>query len=132
MSRCQDEFCIMTPTLKVDDSKERAIVHYLNAYKLLIRDENYLSKKEYQVELNASLIPNVPFVNNRYWIAEFLKDREAKKYYREALDNVQKIFSEEDLPVEYYLEPQSFINEFIVGTHITRERYNEIYKKANL
>jgi hypothetical protein len=68
----------MTPTLKVDDSKERAIVHYLNGYKLLIRDGNYLSKKEYRTELYASLIPNVPFVNNRYWIAEFLKDGEAK------------------------------------------------------
>lgn len=112
--------------------REKAIVHYLNAYKLHIRDENYPSDPERQTELRTSLTFNIPFVNNRCLIAEYSTKEDAKKYYREALDNVQKVFSEEDimkLPLEHFLEPQSFINEFILGTHISYINYEGIKKK---
>lgn len=115
--------------------REKAIVHYLNAYKLYMIDDDYLSKQEYKAELYASLISNVPFVNNRLRIAELLTEKEAEKYYAEALNNVQEIFSKEiaaGISLEYSLNPQSFINEFILGTHITKDRYDEIAVKGNV
>ena len=113
--------------------KQRAIVHYLNAYKLRLLDDDYLSNHIYQTELTASLITNVAFVNSRLMIAELLPEKEAKKYYSDAVDNVQEVFTEEELgeiSQEYSLDPQSFINEFILGTHLIYDKYNEIVKKS--
>lgn len=88
-----------------------------NAHKLFITDNRYILKPEYKTELHASLNHNVPFVNNRCRIAELSSKEEAKKYYSEAIDNAQEVLSENqtmELPVEHFLEPQSFINEFIL------------------
>ena len=113
-------------------NKERSIVHYLNAYKFYMTDDNYLSKKEYRDELYLSLIPDVPFVNNRLRIAELLTDIEAQKYYAEAMDSVKEVFIKDKsapFSLDYSLNPQSFINEFILGIHVTQEQYNEIIAK---
>ena len=113
--------------------KEKAIIHYLNAYKLFIWDKNYKTKQEYKAELYASLKFNTLFVNNRCRLAEISTIEEAKKYYAEALNNVQEVLSEDqitELPIEHFLEPQSFINEFILGTSITKDTYAEIKKAA--
>ena len=113
---------------------ERAIIHYLNAYKMFMTDDDYLSKQEYRVELNASLIAGVPFVNNRLMIAE-LTGHEARKYYSEALDNVKEVFSENkntDATVECLLNPQSFIKEFILGLYMCKKKYDDITIKISM
>ena len=110
--------------------RERSIIHYLNAYKLYITDGDYASQREYYEELYASLIPNVPFVNNRLKIAELLTGTEAQKYYTEAMNNIQEIFSKDDVPefsAKCALSTQGFIDELILGTHITKEQYKEMF-----
>ena len=112
--------------------KEKAIVHYLNAYKLYVRDENYLSNPYYKMELRESIRYNIPFVNNRFQLAECSAKEDAQRLFGEALKNVQEIFSEEaimKLPLEHFLEPQSFINEFILGICMTEDRHNDIKRK---
>lgn len=122
---------LMSPFLP---DKEKGIIHYLNAYKLRMIDCDYSSQQEYYEELYASLLSDVPFVNNRLKIAELLTGSDAQKYYAEAIDNVQEIFSEDkvsNISSECFLSIQSFIDEFILGTHVTRERYDEMVAKSN-
>jgi len=114
---------------------ERAIVHYLNAYRMFIADNDYLLKQEYKTELYSSLISNVAFVNNRLKLVE-LASEEARDLYIDALNNVQIVFSEDnksDVSIECLLNPQSFINEFILGNYMHKENYdNIILKMMNL
>lgn len=113
--------------------EERAIIHYLNASQAYVRND-LKENEECMIELRKTLNFSMPFVYNRCRIAECSTKEEAKKYYREALDNVQEIFLEENimkLPLEHFLEPQSFINEFILGTHMIKARYDEIKEKLN-
>ena len=114
-------------------NRERAIVHYLNAYKIYTLDKEYLTNLDYLAELRASLAYDVTFVNNRLHIAKLSTIEDAKKYYAEAISNVQKVFSENQIieyTVEHFLDPQTFINEFILGLNMSIERYNEIKKKV--
>lgn len=114
-------------------NKEKAIIHYLKADRIYVKN-GLKENAEYLSELHKSLeFTDVLFVNNRRRIAELSSGNEARKYYREALSNVQKVYSQEEMSettsLEDLLSPQSFINEFILGTYISSLTYEEIKEK---
>lgn len=113
-------------------NRERAIIHYLNAYSSYYNCLKCNQIDEVIFELKKSIIEDVPFVNNRYLLAQVSPVKEAKGYYAEAIENAQKVFSDEEiaeLSTDYFLDPKVFIDEFILGTTMTMYRYNEIKKK---
>ena len=114
--------------------KEKSIVNYLNAQQLYIRDANYLTNEAYRDELIKSIGFNVPFVNNHCKLAEILPLNEARRYYEYAMKNIVKVNSEEeimDMTIENFINPDSFINEFILGTDISWLHFDEIKKKLD-
>jgi len=111
--------------------EERAIVHYLNATQTYVKN-GLVENEESIIELKKTLEFDIPFVYNRCRIAEYSTGENARKYYNEALDNVQKVLSEEEilkLPFEHFLEPQTFIDEYILGTHISYINYEVMKEK---
>ena len=85
---------------------------------------------------SVELSSNFRFVNNRLDLAHVLSGEEAKKYKQEALENVECVFTEEELShindedwLKKRLNSQSYINEFILGTHMTSIVYKAKFGK---
>ena len=111
----------------------KAIIHYLNS-NLIYTKTNMKGNSDYLNELYKTLDYDVPFVNNRLRIAEHCP-KESVKYYAEALKNIQVVYSKEDVmqfPIEHFLQPRSFINEHILGTHISYVNYKTLSDKIKL
>lgn len=109
--------------------KEKAIVSFLNANHLRQRDKNYRTNPEYEKQLLASLADGIPFVYNRVSLAELYTGSAAKQMYEDALRNVIKVSSLEEcqqMSTEQFLEPKAYINEHILGTHISSVNYKVI------
>lgn len=112
---------------KVED-KEKAIIYYLNAHALSCSSTNWRKCAEYRFFLLKSIqySKNIRFVNNKLDLANISKGREAENYLKEALINIEQVETKETLKnktVDYWLSSQRFVNEFILGTHMSQEVY---------
>jgi hypothetical protein len=119
--------------------KEKAIISFLNARHLRFRDEAYAMNSDYQEYLYESLKYQGSFVNNRVYLAElYTKNkaaRKAKLMYQEAINNVIKVFTAVDLKSmtdEHFAESQTFIDEYILGTHLSCVSYEILIEKGNV
>lgn len=113
--------------------REKAIVNYLNALKIYTNNKNYAKSEQYRHELTKSIQLNTPFVFNRCELAEIVNRNEAQKYYKDALNYVEVVSSEQDIhemSFEHFLDPQLFINEHILGTHLSYVNYEVIKDKV--
>lgn len=115
---------------------EQAIISFLNAHHLLFQDENYKDNPKYENYLLDSIGKcDAPFVNNRLYLARLYNGKKAKKLYEEALSNIVKVNSLIDiktLKLENYVNPESYIREFITGTYISYINYESIcYESIN-
>lgn len=110
-------------------NKERAITSFLNAHYIRFRDKNYMNNKLYRNYLLESVNIDVPFVFNRLWLAEISSVEISKKLKEEALNCVMKVSSSKDineLNVQDFVEPEFFLNEKILGTHISEQVFDYI------
>jgi len=115
--------------------RDKAIINYLNALQIYTRDKRYKKNNAYWDELSKSIAFNTPFVYNRCKMAEIVDRNTAQKYYKDALENVKTVLTEQEimqLPFEYFLNPQSFIEEHILGTDLSYENYDAIEKNTKL
>ena len=90
--------------------------------------ENWRMSENYKCNLLKSIehSKNSNFVNNRLDLANILEGKEAQNYLQEAISNIENIETEEALknkPMDYWLSSQRFVNEFILGAHLTEEVY---------
>lgn len=119
------------------DDAAKAVIYYLNAYSLSYIDDNKVLEKYINIlKQSVELSSNFRFVNNRLDLAHVLSGEEAKKYKQEALENVECVFTEEELShindedwLKKRLNSQSYINEFILGTHMTSIVYEAKFGK---
>lgn len=114
--------------IDIVDDKEKAIIYYLNAYYVSCFMENWKKSKKYRFYLIKSIeySKNIHFVNNRFDLASISQGKEALNYLKEAIQNVEKVETIETLKnksVNYWLSSQRFIDEFILGTHLSQEVY---------
>jgi len=118
-------------------NKEKSIVHYLNAYKLYFRNKkDYLTNPRYVGELKNSTELDTSFVNNYHLLAECSTGKDALYFYSYALNNVKEVFSSDESSIESMslddlLNPQRYIDEFILGTVMSKCCYNSMKKKCN-
>ncbi len=113
--------------------RDKAIVCYLNAYQIQATYPDYRKNEMYRRFLLDSMKYSGPFVNNRIALAEIVSKEEAKALYGEAVKNVTHVSDMEELkalPDEFWLDPQYYIDEFILGTSIAEDFYEELCKKA--
>ena len=116
--------------------RELAIMYYLNAYHMEGRREDgyYADRPEYRENLLRSVACKEPLVNNRMDLARISTEEERKRLYAEALSNVVKVDSLEEImamPHEAFAEPDQFINEFITGTHPNDTHYKHLVRSAS-
>jgi len=112
-------------------SKEKAIVNYLNAHQIFIKDKDYRRNERYKTELEKSIEYDVKFVNNHIKMAGLLCEEGARAHYTVALANVVEIFDEAtETDWSFLLTPQSFIGEFILGTRTSASHYKYIAERC--
>ena len=113
--------------------EELAITYYLNASHVRATTSDYAEHPEYRENLLRSIECKVPFVNNRMDLAEISTGEERERLYAEALNNVVKVNSMEEImamPWEAFAEPDKFISEFITGTHPNDTDYKHLVRSA--
>jgi hypothetical protein len=115
--------------------KEKSIISLLNAHHLSFIDKKYMANPEYERYLLQSIENDDTSVKNKVRIAKLYSKDKAKKLYQEAIRNVIEIHSMdyiENLTLEQMVQPQAFINEFIVGTHIPYVHYDSLVEEMEL
>lgn len=116
-----------------NDSQTKAIIYYLFAYDIYVRcDEKY--PEIYSDYLNKSICYSEHFVNNYIMLSEIVNRNEAKELLERAISNVQAVRSDteiKDIPYEWFLEYNNYINEFILGVDVSTYVFEEIIKKRN-
>lgn len=113
------------------EDKDKAIIYYLNAYYLSCSIKDWKKCEKYRNNLINSIeySKDIYFVNNRFALANISEGKQALKYLKEASANVEKVETKDTLKtksINYWLSSQRFINEFILGTHMSKEVY--VYK----
>ena len=112
---------------RVED-KDKAIIYYLNAYYISCSVENWQKCEKYRFNLLKSVeySRNIKFVNNWFDLANIVEEKEGQNYLKEAISNVEKVETKETLKnktINYWLSSQRFIDEFILGTHLSEAVY---------
>ena len=118
--------------------REKAIVSYLNAYDINMNQVSYgysydyRSDPQYKQYLIQSTQFDIPFVYNRMLLAEISSEEDAKRLYRKAKGSVKVIYDDEpgETSLEEDIQPDGFIEEFITGTTISKEKYAELCEKC--
>ena len=112
---------------------DQAIVYYLNAHHLRRREKSYYRNPRYLENLRKSAEIAVPFVSNFLYLAELQVDKKSlKEVLDRAIANIQKVYSEDEirqLTFEQLVSPQSFVEEFILQTHIPYARFESIQQR---
>lgn len=111
----------------------QAIVYYLNAHHLRRREKSYYKNPKYLENLCKSTEIAVPFVGNFLYLAELQTDKNAvQRVLDRAIANIQKVYSEEEIrqmTFEQLTSPQSFVEEFILQTHIPYVTFESIQQR---
>ena len=112
------------------DNKNKSIIYYINAYDIICKDKEWKRNKECisYLEKSVQLANGFKFVNNRFYLAQCVDKSIAKQLAVESLENVNDKYTVETLkniPQEYWLSSQSFIDEFILGISITDIIYKQ-------
>ena len=114
--------------------RKKPVINYLNALDILHRDRNYKKNETYHQELLKSVSFDIPFVNNRLLMAKFVDRQYASTYFKDALSNIEKVMSDEDInsmTVDDFVNIKNFIKEEIIGTHISYVNYNGLLDDYN-
>jgi hypothetical protein len=118
------------------DDEQKAIIYYLNAYDIFMRNEIIEKRDTYIALLNKSLSLNKKFVYNYYRLAQVSEKEKAKELAEKALSNIETVFSDEecaDLEINDFISYEAFLGEHILGTSLSKQNFQEIesfYKTA--
>ena len=115
--------------------QERSIVCYLNAYDLIFKDIQYKSNSKYERYLCESIKYWDGFVFNFTHLAELYTGKHSKELYEKALSNVICVKSIEEIKSmtsKDFINIQNYINEHILGTHISYINYELLIEKHNM
>lgn len=116
------------------ETKDKAIVFYLNACYLSCFDKNYKTSKDYKEALLKSIANSndIPFVNNYIDLSKISDGKKEIDCLIKALSNVVCVETEEILgkkPIEYWLSSEKYINEFILGNELSEPVYRHMFQK---
>lgn len=116
--------------------REQSIVSYLNAHDLYMRNENYMESPAYEKFLLDSIEKSSePFVNNRMLLSKLYHGEKSEKLFKEALSNIITVNSLKEIKkmtIEDFINPKTYINEFITGTSISEINYQSILEENEI
>lgn len=111
-----------------ESDENQAIIYYLyadHAYRANQDTEKY----QYYLLRSIQLSKDMPFVNNRYGLAEVLEGEQAAFYYNEARQNVAKLIQTDDYNLDDELDCRTYIEEFILGIRMNDIVYDGLFGK---
>jgi hypothetical protein len=121
-----DRFASLTP-------EELAIAWFLKAQYLRFREPDFRTLPAYKACLTRSIAAySGHFVNNRLYYAELLPVPDAEKMHQEALRNIVSVSSPSEIAamtLEQLTDPDLYIKEHILGTHISYAVYGVITQR---
>lgn len=121
---------------KLDDLKQhcseqdKAIIYYLHAYDIYVKSDRKFPP-QYVSYLKKSISYSKRFVYNYIRLSEISKGKEAQSLLKQAIANIEKVWSEEDLhkiSKDYVGTYNDFVNEYILGVDISQNEYDELCK----
>lgn len=113
-------------------NKQKAVTCFLNAYHMYMRTNDFFSSTKCKEWLLESIKLYEQMVNSRLLLAGFFEGLEAKKIYTEAISHVEKVRSAQEikkLDVACLSTVEEFVNEHIIGIHLTEENMKSIQSK---
>jgi hypothetical protein len=113
------------------DSQDQAMILYLNAYDIFVRDEDSEEKARYMQLLENSIQCSENVVYAFYRLAKVSYRATAKQLMAKALSHVERVFNETDcqkIELQDSVSYESFINEHILGIWLSDENYSELKK----
>lgn len=120
--------------LSKTDDQNKAIIYYLHAYDIYMKSDRKFPPK-YSEFLRKSISYSNRFVYNYVRLAEVADRRESHELLQQAISNVETIWNEDQLkkmPIESFLQYDSFIDEFILGVDISIFEYEDLLDKRKL
>ena len=124
--------CLEQLTQRFDQlsPQAQAIVCYLKGM-WLSQDESFRGRAQCRWWLRRSVSYPVQFVYNRLHLARQLTGSRQKKLYIDALRNVAcVIYPSAHHPLTFYLNPDEYIQEFLLGTHLPATLYQSYREEA--
>ena len=110
--------------------QDKAIIYYLHAYDIYVKnDKKY--PPQYVNYLKKSIFYSKRFVYNYVRLFELSRDKEKKKLLEQAIANVEKVWSQEELketPRDCMKTYDDFVNEYILGVDISENEYQKLCK----
>lgn len=116
---------------------QKAIIHYLKAYDIYMRDGNHYKGKVYKDELEQSIAfsSNIAFVYNYYRLAQISNKIVAENLMEIALNNVKEVLDVKQcklLSIENFCDYDFYVDEHIFGNSLSAPLYEslqEFYSK---
>jgi len=126
--------CMLNCMYEVLPNVDKAIIDYLNAYDIAMRDKEYQENPYYEEYLLKSVATDVVFVKNRIALARLYATRPlmriaARELLNQALTNVLEICTETEISTfekKHFVDANRYINEFILGTTMSEYSYNAL------
>lgn len=110
--------------------QKKGIVDFLNAHEIYFRDQShYRVNPQYERLLRQSIDENPHCVRSRAYLAELYSESSratARTFYEDAIAHILEVLSAAKLKkmcIEDFLQPEAFIQEHILGTHISYVNY---------
>ena len=124
---------LLNKNVKRYNIEKQSIIYYLNAMHIIATKDNWKNSFDYVEYLKKSveLSSSFRFVNNKLYLSEVSNKEEALKLLKQAINNVVHIYSKEELSIsnnDNVPNCAMYINEFILGTHITYVIFDELKK----
>jgi len=113
------------------DSHHKAMIYYLLAYDLYMRCDNG-QYAEMASLLEKSISFSQDFVNNYALLASISLPEKACELLQYAIVNIQKVWTDDaiaELPLEFFIDYNAFVNEFITGVDKSIHQYEELKKQ---
>lgn len=104
----------------------KAIVSYINALNVI-----FVSKKKCISYLEESISYNTVFIKNRILYMETVSNKKSQQFLSGILNNVIQVVTEDDdISLDFLLEPQNYIDEYILGIRLSESDYQDLKEKV--
>lgn len=116
------------------EDQQKAIIYYLIAYDIFMRNEISTGKNKYVDLLNKSIAFSKRFVYNYYRLAQVSEKQRAKELMKIGLSQIESVSSNsgcEKMQIDDFISFDSFVNEHILGIYLPEGTFLELQNFYN-
>lgn len=113
--------------------QEQAIIYYLKAYDIFMRNQISFYEDKYETLLNKSVALYDGFVYPLYRLSQISEKARANILLKKALSNVKKVWSAKEIEekeIADFISYQSFLDEHILGVTLSESNFKLIKRNT--